>query len=438
MTELARKRSSMNANHNMVGNTMRLKNIRTATRLVAAALLTSTALPATAGEKAEVIHWWTAGGEAAAVNVLAEAFNAAGGEWVDNAIAGGGGNNARSAGINRIIGGDPSAAMQFNYGKQLDEIVANGYVRDISDLAAAGHWQDVLPSLIWDSISRDGKVYGVPVNIHGQTWSWWSIPALEKAGADVPQTWDDFFPTLDKLKAAGIIPVAMSRDAWTVDAMWRFLVVSKGGTDLFRKVYIDHDVDALNSPEFRDVVETFFKLRDYSDQGAPARNWNDSTALIINDAAGVQFMGDWAKGEFNNAGKTAMVDYACTPTIGANEGYVYGGDLFITTATDDPEMLKAQDLLVDTMMDPEVQVAFNLVKGSIPVRGDVDTSKVDPCGQIGLKLMANPDNQLGDQPFYNSNDAIGAIRDLLATSWADPNASVDEFVAKFAAAISMQ
>ena len=70
MTELARKRSSMNANHNMVGNTMRLKNIRTATRLVAAALLTSTALPATAGEKAEVIHWWTSGGEAAAVTGL--------------------------------------------------------------------------------------------------------------------------------------------------------------------------------------------------------------------------------------------------------------------------------------------------------------------------------------------------------------------------------
>ncbi len=417
---------------------MRLNNVRTAACLLATALLTSTALPAMAAEKAEVIHWWTSGGEAAAVKVLANAFDAAGGEWVDNAIAGGGGNNARSVGINRMVGGNPPAAMQFNYGKQLDEIVANGYVRDISDLAAAGNWKAVMPSLIWDSISRDGKVYGVPVDIHGQTWSWWSIPALEKAGAEVPKSWDEFFPTLDKLKAAGIIPVAVSRDAWTIDSMWRFLVASKGGSDLFRKVYVDHDIDAVKSPQFRDVVETFFKLRNYSDPGAPARNWNDSTALIINNTAGVQFMGDWAKGEFTNAGKTPMVDYACTPTIGANEGYVYGGDLFITSATKDPEMLKAQDLLVNTMMSPDVQVAFNLVKGGIPVRSDVDTSKVDPCGQIGLKLMANPDNQLGDQPFYNSNDAIGAIRDLQATSWANPDTTVDDFVAKFAKAISMQ
>ncbi len=417
---------------------MRTNTLKVVTHMLAAVLLASSALPAMAAEKADVIHWWTSGGEAAAVKVFADAFNAAGGEWIDDAIAGGGGNNARSAGINRIIGGDPPAAMQFNYGKQLDEIIANGYVRDISELAAAGNWKKVIPALIWDSISRDGKVYGVPVDIHGQTWSWWSIPALEKAGTEVPKSWDDFFPTLDKLKAAGIIPVAVSRDAWTIDSMWRFLVASKGGSDLFRKVYMDHDVDAVNSPAFRDVVETFFKLRNYSDPGAPARNWNDSTALVINNAAGVQFMGDWAKGEFTNAGKKAMVDYACTPTIGPNQGYVYGGDLFIMSATKDPEMLKAQDLLVNTMMDPKVQVAFNLVKGGIPVRSDVDTSKVDPCGQIGLKLMANPDNQLGDQPFYNSNDAIGAIRDLEATSWANPDTTVDEFVAKFANAISMQ
>jgi glucose/mannose transport system substrate-binding protein len=411
---------------------------RSVTRLLAAALLAGAATSAFAGEKAEVIHWWTSGGEAAAVKVFADAYNKAGGEWIDNAVAGGGGNNARSLGINRIVGGNPPAAMQFNYGKQLDEVVANGYVRDISSLASAGGWKAVLPSLIWDSISRNGKVYGVPVDIHGQTWSWWSIPALKKAGVDVPKSWDDFFPTLDKLKAAGVIPVAVSRDAWTIDAIWRFLVISKGGTDLFRKVYVDHDLNAVKSPAFRAVVETLLKLRDYTDPGASARNWNDSTALVINNQAGVQFMGDWAKGEFTNAGKKAMVDYACTPTIGANTGYVYGGDLFIVTATKNPDLLKAQDFLVNTMMSPDVQVAFNLVKGGIPVRSDVDVSKVDPCGQIGLKLMADPANQVGDQPFYNSNDAIGAIRDLLGTAWADKNPSVNDFVKKFADAISLQ
>lgn len=395
-------------------------------------------LPAAAAERAEVIHWWTSGSESAAVRVLADAFNNAGGDWIDNAVAGGGGANARSLGINRIVGGNPPTVMQFNYGRQLDEIIEHGYVRDISDLAAQGNWNELVPDALMDSITVDGKVYGIPVNMHGQTWSWWSLPALEKAGVEVPASWDAFFPTLDKLKAAGIIPVAVSRDAWTIDSIWRFIVISKGGTDLFRKIYVDHDVSSVNSPEFRELVETLIRLRDYSDPGASARNWNDSTALIINDTAGVQFMGDWAKGEFLNAGEVPMQDFACTPVIGGNQGYVYGGDMFVVTASEDPEQLSAQNLFVETLMSKQVQIDFNRVKGSIPVRSDVDTAQLDACAQIAIDLVKNPDNQVGDQPFYNSSDTIGAIRDLLGALWSDPNPSVDTFTQNFAQIIAAE
>ncbi len=406
--------------------------------MVGAGLLGTTAGHAQASEKAEVIHWWTSGSESAAVKVIADAYNQAGGEWIDNAVAGGGGGKARSLGINRIVGGNSPTAMQFNYGKQLDEIIANGFVRDISALAEAGDWENLIPGELWNSISVDGKVYGVPIDVHGQTWSWWSLPALKKAGAEVPNSWDDFFPTLDKLKAAGITPIAVSRDAWTIDSMWRFLVISKGGTELFKKIYVENDTNAVESPAFKDLVATLIKMRDYSDEGASARNWNDSTTMVINDQAGVQFMGDWAKGEFLKAGKTPMEDFVCTPTIGANEGYVYGGDMFIMTATDDPEVKQAQDLLVNTMMSKDVQVAFNKVKGGIPVRNDVDTSTLDVCAQTAIKLMASPENQVGDQPFYNSTDKIGAIRDLLGTLWTEPNPSVDAFTQKFADIISAE
>src|SRR5277367_5579153 len=76
-----------------------------------------------AAQRAEVIHWWTSGGESAAVKVFADQFDKAGGTWVDTAIAGG--PNARTAAINRTVGGDPPTAMQFNIGKQFDELVDN-------------------------------------------------------------------------------------------------------------------------------------------------------------------------------------------------------------------------------------------------------------------------------------------------------------------------
>ena len=70
-----------------------------------------------------MIHWWTSGGESAAVKVFAEQFTKAGGTWMDTAIAGGA--NARTAAINRTVGGTPPTAMQFNTGKQFDELVEN-------------------------------------------------------------------------------------------------------------------------------------------------------------------------------------------------------------------------------------------------------------------------------------------------------------------------
>ena len=70
--------------------------------LVATALLTGAVNVASATDL-EVTHWWTSGGEAAAVAEFAKAFNATGHNWVDGAIAGSGG-TARPIIISRIIG----------------------------------------------------------------------------------------------------------------------------------------------------------------------------------------------------------------------------------------------------------------------------------------------------------------------------------------------
>src|SRR5690606_753239 len=110
-------------------------------RSVAAALAASVILPFGVANAAdlEVTHWWTSGGEAAAVAELAKAFNATGNKWVDGAIAGGG-STARPIMISRITGGDPMAATQFNHGRQAQELVEAGLMRDLTEVAEAGNW----------------------------------------------------------------------------------------------------------------------------------------------------------------------------------------------------------------------------------------------------------------------------------------------------------
>ena len=58
--------------------------------IIALITLAFTSTSSIAGPKIEVLHWWTSGGEAAALKVLKDDFAANGGEWMDMPVTGGG------------------------------------------------------------------------------------------------------------------------------------------------------------------------------------------------------------------------------------------------------------------------------------------------------------------------------------------------------------
>src|ERR1044072_132681 len=87
----------------------------------------------------DVTHWWTSRGDAEAVAEFAKAFDATGNKWIDGAIAGSGG-TARPIMVSRITGGDPMGATQFNHGRQAEELVQEGLMRDLTDLATKEKW----------------------------------------------------------------------------------------------------------------------------------------------------------------------------------------------------------------------------------------------------------------------------------------------------------
>ena len=235
--------------------------------------------------------------------MFADAFTEAGGTWIDNAVAGG--VNARTAGINRIVGGDPPTAMQFNTGLQFDEIVGNGLLRDLEDVAQAGNWRDVLPEAIVQATNREGKFYAVPVNIHGQNWLWYNTKVLADAGVEPPTNYSEMLEIGPKLEAAGVVPLAFAGEPNWEAFVFNSVLVTEGGRDLYLEVLGNKNIDAVRSDDFRRVAETFAQLRELVDEGSPGRKWNDATNMVITGKAAMQVMGDWAKGEFIAAGQTA-------------------------------------------------------------------------------------------------------------------------------------
>ncbi len=285
-----------------------------------------------AQQKAEVLHWWTSAGESASVRVFADQFTKAGGTWVDNAIAGGA--NARTAGINRMVGGNPPTMMQFNTGKQFDELVSNDLVRDVDQQAQAGKWREIMPKPIVDATVREGKFFAVPVNIHGQNWMFYNTKVFADAGLEAPKTFPELVASGEKLKAKGIIPIALGGQPTWEHNLFRAVVVGHGGADMFRQLYGTRKPDVVKSPKFKETVELFGKMRSLVDPGSPGRNWNDATALVITNKAAMHFNGDWAKGEFTAAGQTAGKEYGCT-VVGQEPKLVIGGDVFVLPETKD-------------------------------------------------------------------------------------------------------
>ncbi len=392
--------------------------------------------PALAQEpvRAEVMHWWTSGGEAAAVKVFADRFNAAGGQWVDNAVAGG--ENARAAAINRIVGGNPPASSQFNTGRQFDDLVGQGLLIDMSSVAGEGKWQDVMPAAVVEAASREGKFFAVPVNIHGHNWMFYNKDVFAKAGiTEPPASFDALFADLDKLKAAGVTPVAWGGQGWQEALVFDAVLLGQGGQELFLKIYRDRDEAALASPEFLKVAETFGRLRDYVDPGSPGRAWNDATSMVISGQAGLQIMGDWAKGDFINAGMAPGGDKAGCALVPGGAGYLMGGDVFVFPKLGDAPT-PAQALLAKTMLDPATQVAFSEKKGSIPVRTDVDIASMDPCAQKGVEMVRDPAMQVPSVNFFVSADAVGAIQDAVTDYFSTRDADAQSFVDAFSDALN--
>jgi glucose/mannose transport system substrate-binding protein len=403
---------------------------------LAAALVLALAAAGTAraqANRAEVMHWWTSGGESAAVHTLADAYKAAGGTWVDAAIAGG--EQARATAVNRMVGGTPPTAAQFNTSQQFRDLIDQGLLNDVDAVAAKNDWNRILPAPILGQIKVKGHFYAVPVDIHMPAWFWYSKAAFAKAGiAAEPRNADELFADLDKLKAAGLVPLAFGGQPWQEKITFYAWLAHVGGADLYLKLYRDKDAAAVESPAFRKVLASFKRLHDYVDPGSPNRNWNDATAMVIAGKAGVQIMGDWAKGEFGAAHQVAGRDFGCFPGFGPKSPYLVAGDVFVFPKTADPAQVRSQQLLATVFTAPATQVAFSNRKGSIPIRTDVDVQALDPCARLGVAIMKDPSRQLPSPEMLVSPDMEGALQDVLTKFW-NTNESVDDAVKAIVAAL---
>lgn len=387
----------------------------------------------------EVLHWWTAGGEAKSVAELKTLLANQGHQWRDFAVEGGGGDSAMAVLGDRVANGNPPAAAQIK-GPAIQEWGKKGVLANLDDIAREQAWDAQVPRVVGDIMKVDGHYVAVPVNVHRVNWLWINRDALRKAGGRPPRNWEEFFAVAERMQKAGVIAVAHGGQPWQEFTTFEVVALSVGGADFYRRAFVKLDPAALRSPAMEQVLTTFRRIKPYTDKAAPGRDWNKATAMVIKGEAGMQFMGDWAKGEFLAAGQKPGEQFLCVAAPGTERSYIFNIDSFAMFQLKDPRAAQGQRALVKTIMSPGFQETFNLNKGSIPVVTDVNRDRFDRCSQessahfVASAMLNNLVPSIAHR-MVQGDAKEKVLREAVAAFWNDERLTPDETMGKFLAVV---
>lgn len=334
------------------------------------------ACTADSGEgEVEVFSWWTAGGEADGLEAMLEVFNEEypDYEFVNAAVAGGAGTEARAQLATRLSQNDPPSSWQGHAGQELiGTYVVAEKIEPLNDLYDDEGWLDVMPEGLIDLISQDGDIYSVPVNIHRANVMWYIPENLDQWGVEPPTTWDEFLEVAAELDSQGVTPLAMGFQ-WTHMHLLEAVLLGELGADAYAALW-DGSGDWA-SADVTAALETFGAVLEYENSDWSTLEWDAAAQLVIDGDAAFQIMGDWAEGYFKSKELEPSTGFGWAPAPGTDGTFQFLSDSFVL-----PVNAKNRDGAIAWLKvagSKAGQDAFNPIKGSIPARSDADRSLYD-------------------------------------------------------------
>jgi len=361
--------------------------------LAAACLLTASACGGGGGSSAggggsedvEVFTWWAEGSEKEGLDALVAVFEEQHSDFtfVNGAVAGGAGSDAKNVLQSRLQTNDPPATFQAHAGAELTDYIENDQIEGLSDLYEENGWNELFPEGLMELLEQDGEIYSVPSNIHRANVVWANPQVIEEAGVDPEATYSDldaWIADLQKIEDAGKIPLSVATD-WTQVHLLETVLLADLGAEAYDGLW-DGSTD-WGSSEVTDALEDYETLLGFTNTDRQSLDWPDSTQLVIDGEAAFTVMGDWAEAAFATQDKTFGEDYLAYPVPGTDGVFDFLADSF-TMPVNDPNP-EGTEAWLDTVASAEGQEAFNKAKGSIPANVEADTSDFAPYQQTAVK-----------------------------------------------------
>ena len=336
------------------------------------------------GDSIEVFTWWAQGSEKAGLDALVKVFNEQHPEveFVNGAVAGGAGSAAKDMLQSRLQAGDPPDTFQAHAGAELNDYIDAAQILDVPDGYDELGLKDAFPASLIARLTADGAIYSVPSNIHRSNVVWGSTKVLTDAGIDPetpPATMDDFLSQLETLKGKGVTPLSVAA-TWTQVNLLEAVLMADLGASAYNGLF--DGSTPWDSSDVTTALQHFQTMMSYTNTDRDGLDWPDATQQLIDGTAAYNVMGDWAVAAFDEASLAPQTDYVYFPLPGQDKIFGFLADSFtLPDGAPNPEGAKAW---LDTISSKDGQLAFNLAKGSIPARTDVDTKDFPEYQQTAL------------------------------------------------------
>lgn len=343
----------------------------------------------------EIQHWWTAGGDAVAMEWLVDGFleEYPEAEVEENPVAGGGGVNLQAVIRERVLAGDPPSTWQDWPGRNLNDYVEADAMRDITYI-----WEDETdfaenfregPKLAARAGDPDNPYVAVPMNIHRINNLFYDVETVEEAGIDLnidgPRELIEVLEQVEsETDAAGV--------SWQMSAAWSTLqvfgVVLKGmyGHEVYNS-FQQGDADEVRS-EVEEALEVTGELIDFNVGDAPSIDNDEAGAKLPQGEAAFAQEGDWLAGNYLDLDDYDFEDdWDHIPFPGTDGIYQINTDGFpFPQPNPTPE---TTEMWMKWVGSREAQRGFNPLKGAIPCRDDVEVGEFPPFLQRQFDDFSN-------------------------------------------------
>jgi glucose/mannose transport system substrate-binding protein len=358
---------------------------------------TATVAAAAAGSQVEIFSWWVGPGEADGLAAMVKVFNAQypNIKFVNAAVAGGAGTNAKAVLATRLAAGDPPDSWQAHAGQEtIANYVAANQVQPLDDFFTSTGFATVLPKTLLPLISANGHPYSVPVDIHRANVLWYNPKVLAAAGVTADpktafKTWADFFAVCDKIKAAGKTCLSLGPEGFTAMHLFENVMIGSLGPDKWSGLWTTPPTTDWAGADVTAALANYAKALSYTNSDASTlSDWQPASKMVADGDAAFNIMGDWAYGYFANAAPNGLalkphVDFDWAVVPGTYGIFDFLSDSFVLPAN--AKNATATMAWLTVAASKAGQEAFNPLKGSICARTDCDPTLFSEYSQGAAK-----------------------------------------------------